>query len=81
MSFISWELAFPIGVLLLGLALAFGLWRYKTRNKANDPLTEEATRQEYDHPGSYAGREQSLRDQLQPDTDDRPDSPRSERPL
>lgn len=63
-SFITWELAFPVGVILLGLALAWGLFRYRTRNKANDRITEEATRQEYDHPASYGRREEALRDQV-----------------
>ncbi|WP_369062001.1 hypothetical protein ABOZ73_07470 [Caulobacter sp. 73W] len=62
---LTWEMAFPIGVILLGLALAYGLLRYKTRNKANDNITEEATREEYSHPATYDEREGQLRDRLQ----------------
>lgn len=64
MSFMTWEMAFPIGVILLGLALAWGLLRYKTRNKANDRVSEEATRAEYSDPAGYARREESFRDQV-----------------
>jgi hypothetical protein len=39
-----------VGVLVLGLAIAWGLLRYQTRNRALDPLTEAATREEYEHP-------------------------------
>lgn len=46
---ISWMLInFIGGVVILGGALAYGAYRYATRNKANDPLTEAATHAEYD---------------------------------
>lgn len=64
MPSLSWELAFPIGVILLGLAVAWGLLRNRTRNKANDALTEEATREEYSHPQTYGQREEALRSRL-----------------
>lgn len=46
---ISWMLInFIGGVVILGGALAYGAYRYATRNKANDALTEAATHAEYD---------------------------------
>jgi len=46
---ISWMLInFIGGVVILGGALAYGVYRYATRNKANDALTEAATHAEYD---------------------------------
>jgi len=50
---LAWEIAFPLGVLLLGVALALGLWRNHRRDKSVDPVTEAATREEYDHPDRY----------------------------
>jgi hypothetical protein len=44
------ELLFGAGSLLLFLVLAYGLWRYQTRNRANDEITEQATREMYDRP-------------------------------
>ncbi len=41
---LTWEIAWPIGALILGAALAYGWWSDRTRNGANDTLTEEATR-------------------------------------
>ena len=48
------EALFGVGIVLLGLGLAWGLWRYYTRNRANDPVTEEATRQNYQRPESLS---------------------------
>ena len=63
---IAWEMLFHIGWVLLGLALAYGLWKYYTRNKANDPITEQATREQYEHPKSYDNeRREELKDRLQ----------------
>jgi hypothetical protein len=46
---VSWLLInFVGGVLILGGALAYGAYRYSTRNKGNDALTEAATHAEYD---------------------------------
>jgi hypothetical protein len=36
------------GMLILGLAMAWGTWRWASRDKRNDPMTEAATRVEYD---------------------------------
>jgi hypothetical protein len=63
---IAWELAWPLGALLLGLGLAYGLWRYHTRNRANDPITEEATRELYKHPETYDRKREELKRRIRP---------------
>ena len=65
---ISWEMLWPVGVLILGLALAYGAWRYHSRNKANDRVTERATHELYAHPDTYdENTRRQLKDQLKPD--------------
>lgn len=49
----AWEIAFPLGALLLGVALALALWRNHRRDRSVDIVTEAATREEYDHPDRY----------------------------
>ncbi|HYE47880.1 MAG TPA: hypothetical protein VEA44_19085 [Caulobacter sp.] len=64
---LAWEMLFHIGWVVLGLALAYGLWKYYTRNKANDAVTEQATREQYEHPESYDNaRREELKDKLRP---------------
>jgi len=40
-----------VGVVVLGLALAYGLARYVTRDRRNDPITEATTAALYDQAG------------------------------
>lgn len=63
---LAWEMLWPIAVAVLGLALAWGSWRYHTRNKANDRITEEATRELYKHPETYEETAEDLKKQLRP---------------
>lgn len=60
------ELLYGVGALLLLVALVWGITQYKARNKSNDPLTEAATREEYDHPDRYADEEDEFRKQIRP---------------
>jgi hypothetical protein len=60
------EIAYGLGALALLVALVWGITQYKTRNKANDPLTEAATREEYDHPDSYSQEQKRFKDQVRP---------------
>ena len=39
-----------LGPVLLALGLAYGLYRYHTRNRRLDPMTEAATRDAFEHP-------------------------------
>ncbi|MDP1619304.1 hypothetical protein [Phenylobacterium sp.] len=63
---LSWELLYPVGAALLGLAIAFGLIRYYRRDRSNDAITEAATREEYKHPERYDRTEDEFRDQARP---------------
>ena len=64
---LSWETLFGVGVVLLGFILAYGLYRNATRNKANDRVTEAATKQLYDEPERYAeGGRERLKEELRP---------------
>ena len=47
---ISPEIFYGLGALALGAVMAFAYFRDKTRNKALDPITEAATRAEYQRP-------------------------------
>lgn len=49
----AWEIIYPLGALALGVVLAVVLWRNHRRNKAVDPITEAAVREEYDNPERY----------------------------
>jgi len=60
------EILYGLGALLLLAALVWGVTQYKRRNRANDPLSEAATRAEYDHPNTYQDEEQKFRDQVRP---------------
>jgi hypothetical protein len=44
------EVLYGAGALVLLLGLAWGVWRYNRRDRANDPVTEMATREEYQRP-------------------------------
>ncbi|HEX4199209.1 MAG TPA: hypothetical protein VHZ26_17365 [Caulobacteraceae bacterium] len=65
---LSWEIAFPIAVLVLALVVAWALIRNRMRNKANDAITERATKLEYDEPKqAYQNRDRpELKQKLRP---------------
>jgi hypothetical protein len=77
MHMFSWEIAFPLGVVVLAIAVAWGLIRYQTRDRANDAVTEEATRLEYEHPQYYYEHRDRPREKLRPteSKDTRPSAP------
>ena len=56
------ELIYISGTVILGLVLAYGMYRYYSRNKSNDKITQEAVRQMRDDPEAY---EHGGRDELQ----------------
>jgi hypothetical protein len=60
------EVLYGLGALLLLAALVWGITQYRRRNRANDPVTEQATRAEYDHPDTYDREEQAFRDRVRP---------------
>lgn len=60
------ELLYGVGALLLAAALVWGIVQYRTRNKANDALTEAATREEYDHPDTYEQEQDDFKKKVRP---------------
>ncbi|MBI1359827.1 MAG: hypothetical protein GC155_06020 [Alphaproteobacteria bacterium] len=44
------EAVWILGLVLLAGGIAYGWWRYATRAKSLDPVTEQATREEYSQP-------------------------------
>lgn len=60
------EILWGLGLLVLMAALAWGVTQHRRRNRANDPVTEAATRAEYDRPDSYDKKEAEFRDQIRP---------------
>ena len=64
MTYITWEAAWIIGALALGIAMAWGLFSYMSRDRSRDAETDRATREGYDHPVAQ--------DPNNPDRRDRP---------
>ena len=60
------EIFYGLGALLLFAALAWAVLRVRGRNKANDPITEAATRDEYDHPDRYKRDQEEFRREVRP---------------
>jgi hypothetical protein len=52
MTYVTWEAAWIVGALALGIAMAWGLFSYMNRDRSKDALTDRATREEYDNPAS-----------------------------
>ena len=55
-TFLSWEMLYALGAALLALGLVYGIVSYYTRNRRNDALTEDATREQYDHENTDVAR-------------------------
>jgi hypothetical protein len=66
MNNIPWEILYGVGAVVLFVALAYGMIQYKSRNRANDRITDEATRAEYDDPAGYPQRREELKKELRP---------------
>ena len=57
---------YALGALLLGVIMAYAMIRNATRNKANDKITEAATRMQYKDPERYEhGGREALKSQLE----------------
>jgi hypothetical protein len=65
MSF-SLEVFFGIGAAALLAALVWGMVQYKTRNRANDRVTEKAADALFDDPDAYDRKRPDLKDQVRP---------------
>lgn len=59
---------FPrIGTVIIAAAIAWGISQHKRRNRANDAITDAATRELYEHPDRYAAKTRDeLQDQIKP---------------
>lgn len=55
------ETAFFAGAVILLAALIWGVVAYNRRNRANEPITDEATRQLYADTDTYGDKEDELR--------------------
>ncbi|MBW8811990.1 MAG: hypothetical protein JF588_01075 [Caulobacterales bacterium] len=62
----SHEMLWGLGLVVLALALAWGLLQNRRRNRANDRITEEATREQYSNPADYPETRERLKDQIRP---------------
>ena len=60
------EVLLGSGVVVLFFGLMWGFFQQKSRNRANDRVSEEATRAQYDHPDTYAADEAELKKQVRP---------------
>lgn len=56
-----WELGFFVGAVILLVAIVWGVMAYNRRNRANEPVTEEATRQLYANTDTFGEKEEELR--------------------
>ena len=55
------EIGFIIGIAVVGLAVVFGLVSYSRRNRANAPVTQEATRELYKDEDAFERKEGEFR--------------------
>jgi hypothetical protein len=60
-TYFSWELLWVIGLAGLAIAIAWGSFAYRSRNRANDPITEEGARLLREHGGERYEREDKPR--------------------
>ncbi len=60
------EVFYGLGALILFGALIWGYSRNRGRNRANDPITEAATKAEYDHPDTYPEERRELNRDIRP---------------
>lgn len=60
------EVLWGVGALLLLFVLIYGMIQYKSRNRANDPVSEKAAKALYDDPAHYDEKRQALQDEVKP---------------
>jgi hypothetical protein len=52
---IAWEMVYPLGIIILAIGIAFGMWRYSKRNRADTREANAVVRDRYEHPGKWDG--------------------------
>jgi hypothetical protein len=60
-TYFSWELLWGVGLAALAVAIAWGTLSYRSRNRANDPVSDEAARLLREHGGERYEREDKPR--------------------
>lgn len=67
MENVSPEMLWGIGIVVLAVAMVVGITRYRSRNRANRPVTEAATRERYRDEAQYAREgEKEFKKQVKP---------------
>ena len=52
---VAWELIYPIGIVILGLGIGYGMWQYSRRDRSKTRKGDAVVRDRYDHPGKWDG--------------------------
>lgn len=53
-SFFAWEPVYPIGALILLLALIYGTLQYRRRSRREERRAERVVRDRYEHPEKWS---------------------------
>lgn len=54
-DFLQLDVLFPIGALLLAIALIYGMMQYRTRNRGNDAVAQRIVKERYENPSRWDG--------------------------
>ncbi len=60
------EILWGVGVVLLLAALVYGMVQYRTRNRANDRISDAAAKALYDDPERYPEKREALERDVKP---------------
>ena len=60
------EALWGVGIIILMVALIWGTLQYNRRNRANEPITEAATRAQHKDPEHYEQTAEQLKKQVRP---------------
>ena len=63
---IPWEIVYSVGALVLLAAIVWGVTQNTRRNRANDAVTEAATRESYKDPEGYKADRKDFEKQIKP---------------
>lgn len=66
MTSFAWESAYGLGALVLLIAIVWGVMQNTKRNRANDPVTEAATRESYKNPEGYKQEREEFKKDVRP---------------
>jgi hypothetical protein len=62
----SLEVLFGVGIVLVLAALIWAMIQYRSRNRANDPVTDKAAKTMFDDPDTYDAKRADLQSQVRP---------------